>query len=73
EAKRYDRENEKLPPQRRPGSAGQRVEDAVSQAVVDEQAAYDAAERNVGSLAALEERLDYHTRAMSQDKQSYGY
>ncbi|KAJ1816559.1 3',5'-cyclic-nucleotide phosphodiesterase (PDEase) (3':5'-CNP) [Coemansia sp. RSA 2598] len=73
EAKRYDRDNEKLPPLRRRGSAGQRVEDAVMQAVSEEQAAYDAAEREVGSLAALEERLDHHTRLMSQDKRAYGY
>ncbi|KAJ2229066.1 3',5'-cyclic-nucleotide phosphodiesterase (PDEase) (3':5'-CNP) [Coemansia sp. RSA 485] len=73
EAKRYDRDNEKLPPLRRLGSAGQRVEDAVMQAVTEEQAAFDAAEREVGSLAALEERLDHHTRLMSQDKRAYGY
>ncbi|KAI9504508.1 serine/threonine protein phosphatase 2B catalytic subunit [Coemansia spiralis] len=73
EAKRYDRDNEKLPPIRKQGSSGQRVEDAVSQVMTEEQAAYDAAERKVGSLAALEERLEYHTRAMSQDKQPYGY
>ncbi|KAJ2391678.1 3',5'-cyclic-nucleotide phosphodiesterase (PDEase) (3':5'-CNP) [Coemansia sp. RSA 2603] len=73
EAKRYDRDNEKLPPLRKMGSAGQRVEDAVMQAVSEEQAAYDAAEREVGPLAALEERLDHHTRMMSQDKRAYGY
>ncbi|KAJ2542995.1 3',5'-cyclic-nucleotide phosphodiesterase (PDEase) (3':5'-CNP) [Coemansia sp. RSA 1933] len=73
EAKRYDRDNEKMPPQKWPASPGQRVEDAVSQVMADEQAAYDAAERQVGPLAALEERLGYHTRAMGQDKQSYGY
>ncbi|KAJ1843115.1 3',5'-cyclic-nucleotide phosphodiesterase (PDEase) (3':5'-CNP), partial [Coemansia sp. RSA 2708] len=73
EAKRYDRDNEKLPPLRRPGSVGQRVGDAVAMAVSEEQAAYDAAEKQVGSLAALEERLDHHTRMMSQDKRAYGY
>ncbi|KAJ2794467.1 3',5'-cyclic-nucleotide phosphodiesterase (PDEase) (3':5'-CNP) [Coemansia guatemalensis] len=73
EAKRYDRDNEKLPPLRRSGSSEQRVGDAVALAVREEQAAYDAAERQVGSLAALEERLDHHTRMMSQDKRAYGY
>ncbi|KAJ2437394.1 hypothetical protein GGI03_009261, partial [Coemansia sp. RSA 2337] len=73
EAKRYDRDNEKLPPIRKPGSVGQRFEDAVAQVVSEEQAAYDAAEVEVGPLAALEERLDHHTRLMSQDKRAYGY
>ncbi|KAJ2835014.1 3',5'-cyclic-nucleotide phosphodiesterase (PDEase) (3':5'-CNP) [Coemansia furcata] len=73
EAKRYDRENEKLPPTRKPGSVGLRFEDAVAQVVSEEQAAYDAAEVEVGPLAALEERLDHHTRLMNQDKRAYGY
>ncbi|KAJ2255932.1 3',5'-cyclic-nucleotide phosphodiesterase (PDEase) (3':5'-CNP) [Coemansia sp. RSA 455] len=73
EAKRYDRDNEKLPPIRKPGSVGLRFEDAVAQVVSEEQAAYDAAEVEVGPLAALEERLDHHTRLMSQDKRAYGY
>ncbi|KAJ2458692.1 3',5'-cyclic-nucleotide phosphodiesterase (PDEase) (3':5'-CNP) [Coemansia sp. RSA 2322] len=73
EAKRYDRDNEKLPPMRKRGSVGLRLEDAVAQVVSEEQAAYDAAEEQVGSLAALEERLDHHTRMMSQDKRAYGY
>ncbi|KAJ2363982.1 3',5'-cyclic-nucleotide phosphodiesterase (PDEase) (3':5'-CNP), partial [Coemansia sp. RSA 2611] len=67
EAKRYDRDNEKLPPIRKRGSVGLRFEDAVAQVVSEEQAAYDAAEVEVGPLAALEERLDHHTRLMSQD------
>ncbi|KAJ2691924.1 3',5'-cyclic-nucleotide phosphodiesterase (PDEase) (3':5'-CNP), partial [Coemansia sp. IMI 209128] len=73
EAKRYDRDNEKLPPIRKRGSVGLRFEDAVAQVVSEEQAAYDAAEVEVGPLAALEERLDHHTRLMSQDKRAYGY
>ncbi|KAJ1722403.1 3',5'-cyclic-nucleotide phosphodiesterase (PDEase) (3':5'-CNP) [Coemansia biformis] len=73
EAKRCDRDNEKLPPVRKQGADEQRVGDAVALAVHEEQAAYDAAERQVGSLAALEERLDHHTRMMSQDKRAYGY
>ncbi|KAJ2768183.1 3',5'-cyclic-nucleotide phosphodiesterase (PDEase) (3':5'-CNP), partial [Coemansia nantahalensis] len=73
EAKRYDRDNEKLPPVRRQGADEQRVGDAVAMAVHEEQAAYEAAEKQVGSLAALEERLDHHTRLMSQDKRAYGY
>ncbi|KAJ2458313.1 3',5'-cyclic-nucleotide phosphodiesterase (PDEase) (3':5'-CNP), partial [Coemansia sp. RSA 2424] len=73
EAKRYDRDNEKLPPIRKPGAVGLRFEDAVAQVVSEEQAAYDAAEVAVGPLAALEERLDHHTRMMSQDKRAYGY
>ncbi|KAJ2014786.1 3',5'-cyclic-nucleotide phosphodiesterase (PDEase) (3':5'-CNP), partial [Coemansia sp. S610] len=64
EAKRYDRDNEKLPPIRKRGSVGLRFEDAVAQVVSEEQAAYDAAEVEVGPLAALEERLDHHTRLM---------
>ncbi|KAJ1815756.1 3',5'-cyclic-nucleotide phosphodiesterase (PDEase) (3':5'-CNP), partial [Coemansia sp. RSA 2675] len=44
EAKRYDRDNEKLPPIRKRGSVGLRFEDAVAQVVSEEQAAYDAAE-----------------------------
>ncbi|KAJ2729713.1 3',5'-cyclic-nucleotide phosphodiesterase (PDEase) (3':5'-CNP) [Coemansia sp. BCRC 34962] len=73
EAKRYDRDNEKLPPIRKRGSIGLRFEDAVAQVVSEEQAAYDAAKVEVGPLAALEERLDHHTRLMSQDKRAYGY
>ncbi|KAJ1777271.1 3',5'-cyclic-nucleotide phosphodiesterase (PDEase) (3':5'-CNP), partial [Coemansia sp. RSA 2167] len=73
EVKRSDRHNEMLPPLRFKGSTEQRIGDAVALAVSEEQAAYDAAEKQVGALAALEERLDHHTRAMSQDKQAYGY
>ncbi|KAJ2717098.1 3',5'-cyclic-nucleotide phosphodiesterase (PDEase) (3':5'-CNP) [Coemansia spiralis] len=73
EAKRYDRDNEKLPPVRKQGADEQRVGDAVAMAVHEEQAAFDAAEKQVGSLAALEERLDHHTRLMGQDKPAYEY
>ncbi|KAJ1962573.1 3',5'-cyclic-nucleotide phosphodiesterase (PDEase) (3':5'-CNP), partial [Dipsacomyces acuminosporus] len=64
EAKRYDRDNEKLPPMRKQGSSEQRLGDAVAQAVSEEQTAYEAAEREVGPLAALGERLDHLTRNM---------
>ncbi|KAI8318764.1 hypothetical protein GQ54DRAFT_314211, partial [Martensiomyces pterosporus] len=73
EAKRYDRDNEKLPPMRRRGSTEQRLGDAMAQVVSEEQAAYDAAEKEVGPLAALDERLDHYTRKMSHDKRAYGY
>ncbi|ORX74473.1 calcineurin [Linderina pennispora] len=64
EAKRYDRDNEKLPPLRRQASAEQR-------AVTDEQAAYEAAEKEYGPLVALGEHLDQHTRNMAKDRGAY--